>query len=146
METIQEEEEKEEESDASKSSEVEEDSDSDEDLTMGDLKRKDDEKQRKKGKKPTKSGITDSEEKLLEDEEDQDAAADKAKPDSDSEDEYLELHPPEKELPQVRKTEKLVIPMTRQVRPGVPARDRPGRAPPHPRQEQLEDASSNANK
>ncbi|CAD7959872.1 unnamed protein product [Amoebophrya sp. A25] len=59
----------------------------------------------------------------------------KPQDDPDSEDEYqLEVLPPVRQLPNVRKTEKMILPMTRHAKPGVPARDRPGRAPPHPRE------------
>jgi len=48
----------------------------------------------------------------------------------------MELLPAVKELPPVRgkgaPTQKLIIPMTAHAKPGVPARDRPGRAPPMP--------------
>lgn len=46
----------------------------------------------------------------------------------------VEVRPPEKTVPAVRMTrEKMILPMTQHAKPGVPARDRPGRAPPHPR-------------
>lgn len=44
----------------------------------------------------------------------------------------IEVLPPVRSVA-VRKTENFAIPFTKHARPGVPARDLPGRAPPHPR-------------
>lgn len=52
----------------------------------------------------------------------------------DSEEEYMELLPAEKPLPAPReKQAKMLLPFTKQAKPGVPARDLPGRAPPMPK-------------
>ncbi|CAD7936732.1 unnamed protein product [Amoebophrya sp. A120] len=64
------------------------------------------------------------------------AAGARDEKDPDSEEEYqMEILPPKPHLPEVRQagTHKMILPMTRHAKPGVPARDRPGRAPPHPR-------------
>lgn len=56
-------------------------------------------------------------------------------PTSVPQEEELEVvHAPPRIMPDIRKSEKMILPMTAHAKPGVPARDRPGRAPPHPRE------------
>jgi len=118
--------------------------DSELDETLGDLKQKDDKKRKEKMTPEEEDArrqelIEQKKNEALENEYEK-AQRKKALKDQgiDSDEDFVEILPPDKELPEVRfgkgKTEKLVLPMTTQARPGVPARDRPGRAPPHPKE------------